>query len=398
MRRSATCLLLLLLAALSGCRQEELVSDNRPICFAGTSIDVETRADGSFLSGGGPLVTGEHFAVYAWNTGASWLGANPGVPLLMRPVDVTFANNDDSGTNNTYPDTGMSSAMDRYWPRSGGAAYDYSFCAYYPYGGAGITAPTFASGVGTFAFEVQPSAEEMVDFCVSDVANDIVYGSTNSDYPGTVALGFHHMLTRVQVKFVKARDVDADFDIKIWDARLEGVLSTGTLSAGYTPRETPGRALPGTTTFAWSGRGNRRGYEITLGGEDPGPYASDEADEYKLSLGYTQAVAASDVFLMIPQTMLSSESGESAQRIEFWWSAGASTEATHSILYLDDCLQSIGSSNKAEIDWGMGQFVTYTIVIRATPIEFGEFSAEPLVTVSIAPWGEDVEGYVPIFD
>ena len=37
MKRSATCLLLLLLAALSGCRQEELVSDNRPICFAGTS-------------------------------------------------------------------------------------------------------------------------------------------------------------------------------------------------------------------------------------------------------------------------------------------------------------------------------------------------------------------------
>lgn len=389
--------LLLLLPLLNGCRQEEAWQEERlPICFAGTSVDVQTRAGSSFLSGSGPLVSGQHFGVYAWNTVSSWLGEDPGNPNFMNGVDVTFANNNDRGANNSY--TGLDNEMDRYWPRSGGADYDYSFCAYYPYGGAGITAPTFATGVGTYAFAVQSTSASMVDFCVSDVANDIVYGSTNSDYPGTVALSFHHMLTRVQVKFVKATDVDTDFAIKIWDARLEGVLSTGTLTATYAQAASPGRAVPGTTTFTWSGLGGSTSYEITLNGTDPGPYAADEDEGKKVALGYTQTVATSDIFLMIPQTMLSSAGGDTSQRIHFWWSAADADEATESTLYLDDCLQAVGSNAKADIDWEMGQFVTYTIVIRATPIEIGKFSADPLVTVSIAPWpGKDVEGYVPIF-
>lgn len=385
----------LLLLSLAACRREEPAYEEMPIRFIGSSVDVETRASDTFISGSTP-VSGKHLAVYAWDTGASWLTSNPGTPSLMNPADVTFTDNEERGANNTY--TGLADEMDRYWPR-GEDPYDYSFAAYYPYGAEGITAPTFATGVGTYAFAVRPDAASMVDFCVSDLANDMVYGTTNSDYPGTVALSFHHMLTRVQVKFVKARDVSSDFAIKIWDARLEGILSTGTLSATYTQPATPGRTVPGTTSFAWSGLGGRTGYDITLNGVDPGPYTTDEAEGNKLSLEYTQDVATSDIFLMIPQTILSSASGSSAQRIEFWWSAADAAEATHSVLYLDDCIKAVGSSEKANIDWEMGQFVTYTIVIKAMPIEIGEFSAAPLVTVSIASWPEeDVEGYVPIFD
>ena len=197
--------MLFALAGISACTKQE-TGEPGPIRFTcAPLVEVTTKADGSFISGSGPLNGGQHFGVYAWNTGVSCLTANPGAPGFVSAAwDVTFANNNDKGKNNTY-DPGL--GVDNFWPRTSG--YDYSFAAYYPYGGDGITGPTWDSGtVGVYGFTAQNTAASMVDFCVSDIANDMTYATTNSGYDGTVQLTFHHTLCRVQFKFVKAQDVE----------------------------------------------------------------------------------------------------------------------------------------------------------------------------------------------
>lgn len=377
---------LLALAGISACSKpdsEGLV----PIRFTCPPlVEVSTKANGSFISGSGPLVTGQHFGVYAWNTGGSYLSSDPGSPdFISSAWDVTFTNNNDKGKNNTY-DPG---AVDNFWPRLSG--YDYSFAAYYPYGGAGITGPTFPSGtVGVYGFTAQSTAASMVDFCVSDIANDNTYSATNSGIDGTVELTFRHALCRVQFKFVKAQDVEGDLNIKILDAKLKNVHSKGTLTATYAQRTpSPGHGLPGTTSLAWSGQNTLADYEITLNGVDPDPDATPSAVE--VELGYTQTVANSDVFLMIPDEVRASTNPVNAQQLWFQWNVNGG-EATTTALWLCDCVKALGSPTLADIDWEANSFVTYTIVIRAKPIEFSD------VAVTISSWDSEpeVNGYYPI--
>lgn len=377
---------LLVLAGISACSKpdsEGLV----PIRFTCPPlVEVSTKANSSFISGSGPLVTGQHFGVYAWNTGGSYLSSDPGSPdFISSAWDVTFTNNNDKGKNNTY-DPG---AVDNFWPRLSG--YDYSFAAYYPYGGAGITGPTFPSGtVGVYGFTAQSTAASMVDFCVSDIANDNTYSATNSGIDGTVELTFRHALCRVQFKFVKAQDVEGDLNIKILDAKLKNVHSKGTLTATYAQRTpSPGHGLPGTTSLAWSGQNTLADYEITLNGVDPDPDATPSAVE--VELGYTQTVANSDVFLMIPDEVRASTNPVNAQQLWFQWNVNGG-EATTTALWLCDCVKALGSPTLADIDWEANSFVTYTIVIRAKPIEFSD------VAVTISSWDSEpeVNGYYPI--
>ena len=401
------------LAVLSSCQKEEQAGEasRQRISFnCQPVVDVTTRAHASLIKGIEP-VPGQKFGVYAWNTGASPLSANPGAPGFITDLAVTFANNNDQGKNNSYtpliPDN-MSDLMDQYWPRPtdpGYAVYDYSFAAYYPIVAGGAITPSFgtANTVGVYSFNTPSTAASMVDFCVSDIANDQVYGHTNTAWDGTVGLTFHHMLTRVQIKFVKARDVASDFDIHIVDAKLEDVLSTGTLTATYIPDiddTDPGNVLiyPGTTEFTWSGKANYRDYEITIGGVNPGPYDPDDPpanlDGLTLvSLGWESGSTDADVFLLIPQDMLprpTPGSSAKAHAIHFWWTAEDSDTVMDTILYLDECVTGIGVETPANIDWGRNQFVTYNVVIRAKPIEFD-------LEASIKAW-DDEEGYYSIVD
>ena len=378
-------LALTVLAGIAACSkhdEEGLV----PIRFTcAPLVEVTTKANASFISGSGPVNSGQHFGVFAWNTGGSYLSTDPGAPDFISTSnvwDVTFSDNDDKGKNNGYDPNGV----DNFWPRSSG--YDYSFAAYYPYGGAGIT-PSFPDGtVGQYSFTAQSTAAAMVDFCVADIANDITYGTTNSGYDGTVALTFRHTLCRVQFKFVKAQDVDEDLHIKILDAKLKNVHTTGTLTASYAQHTpSPGYGLQGTTTLTWSGVGTLADYEITLNGVDPNPDATPSAVE--VELGYTQTVATSDVFLMVPDGIRESSDPIAAQQLWFQWNVNDG-ETTTTALWLDDCVKAIGNPTPADIDWEANSFVTYTIVIRAKPIEFSD------VAVTISPWGADVDGYYPI--
>ena len=368
------------LAGISACTKQEAGEPGSIRFTCAPLVEVTTKAGSSFISSSGPLNGGQHFGVYAWNTGGSCLSANPGAPDFVSTAwDVTFANNNDKGKNNTY----NPGAVDNFWPRTSG--YDYSFAAYYPYGGAGITAPTWTSGtVGVYGFTAQSTAATMVDFCVSDIANDMTYATTNSGYDGTVQLTFRHTLCRVQFKFVKAQDASDDLHIKILDAKLNNVNTTGTLTATYAqpqPPLTPAPGVAGTTTLAWSGVGTPANYEITINGVDPVPTATE------VEIGHSPTVAPSDVFLMVPDEVR--DSGPSRQQLSLQWKVN-DEEPTTTTLYLSDCLQAIGSPNHADIHWDANSFVTYTIVLGATPIVFGN--------VTITPWNAEpeVNGYYPI--
>lgn len=370
---------LLALAGIAACSKQEeegLV----PIRFTcAPLVEVTTKANSSFISGSGALNSGQHFGVYAWNTGGSYLTADPGTPGFVSTAwNVAFTDNEDKGANNGY----NPGAVDNYWPRTSG--YDYSFAAYYPYGGTGIT-PSFPAGtVGQYSFTAQGTAASMVDFCVSDIANDMTYATTNSGYDGTVQLTFHHTLCRVQFKFIKAQDVSDDFHIKILDAKLKNVNTTGTLTATYAQAPSPAPGVAGTTTLTWDGVGTLRDYEITINGEDPDPDASREVE-----IGHSPTLAPADVFLMIPDEVRPGD-GSSPQQLWLQWKAG-DEEPTTTALWLSDCIQAIGNDTPADIHWDANSFVTYTIVIGARPIDFA-------TSVTITSWDAEpeVNGYYPI--
>ena len=189
--RAYILLSLLLLLSCSRGAQPVTEGDRIPIRFSCFSGGVEvTKADASF-AGSNILADSQHFAVFGWNTGSGYLpqAPNPGTPNFwngVTPVDVTFHNNNDRGKNNTYDPAALPELTDQYWPRSSDPAYCYSFWAYYPYTGSpnGISLRSFASNpsdgtVGIIDFTVQDEVADMVDFCISDVANDNVYLSFN---------------------------------------------------------------------------------------------------------------------------------------------------------------------------------------------------------------------------
>ena len=392
---------LVVLAGLSACRkQESSVTDARePIQFNCSQVEVTTKADGSYVTDD-MLVTGKHFAVYAWDTGDEFLSEDPytdfGSPAFMNQLDVTYQNNSDKGKNNTYPG-------DYFWPLTTTPPYCYSFLAYYPYAASsGITGPTFSSGnVGVYGFTAKSEAKDMVDFCVSDVSNDIVYGTTYTAYPGTVGLTFRHTLTRVQVKFVKAADVDEDTHIYIEDAKLVNIRKEGTLTVTYAqfidnvsdpanPQVRPGIGLKGTTTLNWATDPDIKGnYELSIGGVDPNPAA--DPDPIDVDLDYTQTVRPDEVFLMVPQAILKVDEplgNPSPQAISFRWRVG-SAPASDATLILDECVKAVGSVERAGITaWEPNMSVVYTVVIKAKPIEFA-------ITASIREW-EDEDGYYTI--
>lgn len=367
----------------ASCAKTEITSVNKEnvhsIGFASYSPRTLSKAGDTYISGNA-LVTGKQFAVYAWKTAnGSFLAAAPGTPNFMNPATVTWQNDTESGQNNTYSPL-------RYWP-AGDEPENLSFVAYYPYGGAGITAPTFTSGVGTYAFAAQNASANMVDFCVADVVNDQVYGNTNagSSYKNTVKFTFKHQLAKIQFKFKKASDVDANTTIKLVDAKLNNIQTEGNLTATYTPQTSPAVNVIGTTTTTWSDQaiaGTPIVYDVFVNGSNP-----ESGSEIALTTT-ASTVANGDIFLMVPQTMIAKD-GTNPQYIEVTWQVitdGVTTTNTKK-LYLDECVTAEGGDTQANIDWAKNNFVTYTITIGPKPIWF---------TGTVTQWDSEKTGWYDI--
>lgn len=381
--------------ALSACSKNEIIEtinkvpEEAAIGFSNYTPNSLTKANDTYVAGN-VLVTDKQFAVYAWQTdNGTFLGVTPGTPNFMNPAVVTWKNDTGNGKLNTYEPV-------RYWP-SGDNPQNLSFTAYYPYGGAGITAPTFGTGVGTYGFTAQSTPAVMVDFCVADVVNDQVYNFTNATSEGnkgTVKFTFKHQLTKVQFKFKTVADLAETTVIELMDADLTGIMNTGTLTATYAHNASPAVNALGTTTTAWSSVSGSASYDLTLNNVNP----EDAAPIVLTSTAST--VHNNDIFLMVPQTMAAS-----TQKLVIKWKVKVYDTAANATandgtgllsetvntktlsLYSDLVKSDTDDTTVAAINWAKNNFITYNITIGPKPIWF---------TATVTGWDTEQNGYMNV--
>lgn len=373
---------------LAACSKNEItVNPNRvdekiPINFSNYTPRAITKADDDFYASGATLVADADFDVYGWYTenGTSFTGSN-GTPFMDWYTVTYKADGDSDGTKNTYPD-GY-----RYWPS--GDTPDYlHFYAYYPSDGTGITAPS--AGLGAYNFTAQSTAATMVDFMVADVVKDQVYDNTNSSTDGTVKLTFKHMLTKVQFRFKTTEEVENDNNttIKLTDAKLYNVLTTGTLTAAYNGSAT-------STTWSAQATPSATPYEIFIDG-------ADIANKVLTKTAYPASEVASDVFLMVPQEMVTptfsgtphnlANTSNKAQALVVEWDViytdtGATIHNTKTLFFDTDLKTTdniTASAANMDLDWDKNKSIIYTITIGPKPILF---------TAEVAAWDAETNGY-----
>ena len=220
----------------------------------------------------------------------------------------------------------------------------------------------------------------MVDFMVADVVKDQTYDNsngnpgTNSGTDGTVALNFRHQLTRVQFKFKTTQAIvdDANTTIKVTDAKVYNVLTTGTLTSSFT-----GTA----TSTAWSGQDTPSAspYEIFVNGAD--------INNFELTATAAPATnAAADIFLMVPQAMITpafsttpnivANLSNKPQYVLVEWDVITNGVTTHNskALYFDTDLKTTDNISAPaaalDLDWAKNASITYTLTIGPKQILF----------------------------
>ncbi len=242
---------------LAGCAKNEVVStvganEEIPIGFSNYAPRALTKANGTLVDNGA-LPAGSKIGIYGYSNGTTALPGNAaGVkPEFMNNALVTYASTSATAT---------ASDPVRYWPRT--TTNVLSFYGYYPYDNDAITAKPSSgnAGLGTFSFTQPAAVADMVDFMVSNVANDQYYYTDGTDgyaenpsavkaNNGVVPLTFNHMLSKVNFKFSHNVALASGDKIVVTGVSLAAVKTTGTLTPSYTAPATPGTL--GTTSFSW---------------------------------------------------------------------------------------------------------------------------------------------------
>ena len=288
-----------------------------------------TKADASLIDKGTTtLLDGSKFVVYAYNTGsAAWAKSVSNV--FMNNVTVTYA-----GGGATDPEKYTYSPL-RYWPNDE-ANNKLTFFAYYPQGGTGITAAT--NGWGAYQFEAQTDPKNMIDFCMSQVAADQTYNSTNSGTKGVVNMKFYHTLTMVKFKVKTDADYATDgTTITLKSISLAGVKTTGTLT-------------PDNTTAAWSAQAGATPLNVFPTGT--------------LALSTTEAFVPTgtekdDAYLMIPQTLGDDVVATIVYEVKTGSDDAVTNTATVKL-----------NSDATVTAWEMNKNIVYTFVVGLKPIQF----------------------------
>lgn len=335
---------------------------HRAIGFSNYVPRAITRADaGNYVApSSAALIPEAQFKVWSWYTanGTSFAGDN-GTKFFDDWYTVIYkTNGNNDGSANDYSTNGL-----RYWP-SGATPNWLSFYAYYP--SDETTSITAApSGFGAFSFTAQDAAADQVDFMVSDVAKDYIYGTAAGTNPniavnGTVPLTFRHMLTKVMFEFKKT---DIDAVVTVTGASLSGIQNSGTLTTAYSVSET------GNITHTWGSQSGTKSYTIAV------------PSSALTTTAAASGVAADDVFLMVPQTIAAD-----TQKLTITWTVKSGTDAEITNTKTID-LNDIKTSGDVHINWDKNSQVRYTITIGPKPIYF---------TATVADWGTELNGVYEI--
>jgi hypothetical protein len=209
------------LAVLSCSKGDNQPEYQKPLGFSGYTARPASKANASFVQGT-ELPSGQAFGVYAYNTGTSETFDPESISTygkFMTDVAVTYSGGGASNPQK-YPYSPM-----RYWPNSK-ESNRLAFFAYYPHNGAGIT----RSGFADFTVTVQDTPADQVDFMLSDVVANQMYGAAGSAHNkvDVVDLKFYHMLT--QVRFKGKTDAPAGATVKVTALTLENIVNKGTLA------------------------------------------------------------------------------------------------------------------------------------------------------------------------
>ena len=350
---------------------EEL--ENAPIQFSNYAPRAISKAAAANYAASTTLIADAQFKVWGWSVanGSSFNGSNG--TNFMSWYTVTYKSGGDSnGESNAYPD-GY-----RYWP-SGDTPDKLSFYAYYPSNGSSVTATP--SGLGAFSFTAAATAAAQEDFMIADMVKDQTYSATNSSTAGTVHLTFRHMLTRVQFKFKTTTDVIANnTTVTLTDVKLYNAKTTGTLTTAY-------NGTNFTTTWSNQGTPSATAYDVFVNGTDIN----------NLPLTATAAPAtnnAADIFLMVPQDMVTS-GGTAPQYLVVNWdvtTAGVTTHNSKTLYFYNDLQDNSGNpfdsdgdtSGVQPLNWAKNASITYTLTIGPKPILF---------TAAVESWDAETNGY-----
>lgn len=344
----------------ASCAKNEVVSnvganEEIPIGFSNYTPRANTKADASLVNSGA-LPAGSIIGVYGYSTEDVNLASNfTTKPEFMTNASVTYASTSATATA-TDPK--------RYWPKT--ITNLLSFYAFYPRESAKITAKPTAStsGMGTFTFTQDETVADMVDFMISDVANDQYYYATGEDENaagvkatnGVVPLKFNHMLAKVNFKFKTLSDYStSDVTITVKSAKIsKDVLKTVTITPAYTAG-TAGNL--GTTGFTYASN-----TEHTADIDIPFAAAGLELNNTTAQLNNGTAKTQTD-FLFVPQNISNNVKVTIDYVID---QNGTKTDNTVTVQ-----LNTVLDANNAAIkEWHINDFVTYTFVIGLKEITF----------------------------
>ena len=366
----------------ASCTKSEITSslydEETPVAFSNYAPRSLTKADGTLVNSGA-LPAGSEIGIYGYSDGTNNLADNAGTikPTFMDNAHVTY-----SGVTSA---TATATDPVRYWPKT--TTNILSFYGYYPYNNAAITSkPSSANaGLGTFGFTQPAAVANMVDFMVSNVANDQYYWATGDEAnangvkatDGIVPLTFNHMLSKVNFKFSHNVTLATGDKIVVTSVSVAKVNTKGTLTPSYTAGAA---GSLGTTTFSWGSTANTPA-TITIPIYDEGDGGQLMVkDTPKINNGSDGTAKSADTdFLFIPQSI----GDDVVITINYDIIQGGNT--THNVA--EKKLNVIEFGGSALTAWEINKFYTYSFIIGLHEIKF---------TGNVVAWDDEGTGSLNI--
>lgn len=280
---------------LMACSNEEPVTTTmttggsmRPIAFRDAYTAQPTRSSAAYSVEQG-IDAGQSIGVYAYyHDNTTWSAA--AVPNFMWNQQATCQ---EKGSNFTYSPL-------KYWPNE--SEDKLSFMAYFPYTDVDAADPESAesptktgltplmansdAGLPSFRFTVKESADDQVDFLLSELLPNLPNGTSavspgNPDDRSTLTVTdrvrflFHHMTSKVEFRIVAATEVRKDIaHFLLKSLSVSNLYKDGKLTPAY-------NTSTGETSYAWS----------------------EQSAKHGTSPAYTFPLKTLTGYLMMPQTL-----------------------------------------------------------------------------------------------